>query len=135
MAASASAGIDDGDRCPCRSRLTFGECCGPYLGGATAPTAVALMRSRFTAYALRDVAHLVRTWHASSRPDDLDLDDDVAWVGLQVVDHVAGGADDATGTVHFRASWRSPTERGVLEEVSTFVRLADGWVYVAGDVR
>lgn len=121
--------------CPCRSRLSLGECCGPYLAGELAPTAVALMRSRFTAYARRDVDHLRRTWHPSTRPDDLTLDDDVRWVALQIVDTDRGGPDDATGTVHFRAVHRSPTGRGVLEEVSTFVRPGGVWLYVAGDVR
>ncbi|WP_235866339.1 YchJ family protein [Serinibacter arcticus] len=127
--------IADGDRCPCRSRLTFGECCGPYLAGGTPPTAVALMRSRFTAYALRDADHLLRTWHASTRPEALELDDDVAWVGLQIVDSAGGRENDGTGTVHFRASYRTPTDRSVMQEVSTFVKLAGAWFYVAGNVR
>jgi len=93
------------------------------------------MRSRFTAFALHDIEHLRRTWHASSRPEELDLDDAVAWVGLQVVDATRGGEGDATGTVHFRASYRSATDRGVLEEVSTFVRNGGTWFYVAGDTR
>ncbi|TGO05529.1 YchJ family protein [Serinibacter arcticus] len=134
-AAAAAAVVPAGERCPCRSRLPHAECCGPYLAGAPAPTAVALMRSRFTAYALRDIEHLRRTWHASSRPEDLDLDDTVAWVGLQIVGTTRGGESDSTGTVHFRASYRSATDRGVLEEVSTFVRNAGTWFYVAGDTR
>ncbi|GMA30125.1 YchJ family protein [Litorihabitans aurantiacus] len=126
----------DGERCPCRSRRSFAVCCAPYLAGeATPSTAEALMRSRFAAYARRDVAHLTRTWHPSTRPAELDLDDDVAWVGLQVVDTAGGGPDDVTGTVHFRASWRGRAERGVLEEVSTFVRPGGTWLYVDGDVR
>jgi SEC-C motif-containing protein len=133
--ADATADAPDAGRCPCRSRLAMAECCAPYLAGEPAPTAAALMRSRFTAYALGDVEHLRRTWHASSRPEELDLDDAVSWVGLQVVDTVRGGRDDSTGTVHFRASYRTATDRGVLEEVSTFVRNGGRWFYVAGDTR
>lgn len=121
--------------CPCRSRLPFDECCGPYLAGGVAPTAVALMRSRFTAYALHDAAYLLRTWHTSSRPEGLELDDDVRWVGLQIVDSSGGEEGGATGTVHFRASYRTATDRAVMEEVSTFVRVGGEWRYVAGDVR
>ena len=47
--------------CPCGSGSAFDDCCGPYLGGAPAPTAVALMRSRYTAFALGDEDHLFRT--------------------------------------------------------------------------
>ena len=35
-----------------------------------------LMRSRFTAFAVGDVAHLQASWHPSTRPTTLDLDPD-----------------------------------------------------------
>lgn len=121
------------DPCPCRSRRPFDECCGPVLAGAaTPPTAEALMRSRFTAYARGDVDHVLRTWHPRTRPADLVLDDDLAWVALQIVSATDGGP---VGTVHFRASYRSPTGRGVLEETSRFERVDGEWRYVDGDVR
>src|SRR3954451_23601390 len=48
------------DRCPCGSGDPFVECCGRYLdGGRVAPTAEALMRSRYPAFARRDVDHLL----------------------------------------------------------------------------
>lgn len=92
------------------------------------------MRSRFAAYAARDVDYVLRTWQPSTRPDGLELDDHTAWVGLQIVATTGGGADDATGTVHFRAAYRTPTERGVMDEVSRFVREDDEWFYLDGDL-
>lgn len=44
------------------------QCCGRYLDGEAAPTAEALMRSRYTAFALRDEDYLFRTWHPRTRP-------------------------------------------------------------------
>ncbi|MCU1417842.1 MAG: hypothetical protein JWP32_2016, partial [Schumannella sp.] len=35
------------------------------------------MRSRFSAYALGLDAYVLSSWHPSTRPADLDLDDDV----------------------------------------------------------
>jgi SEC-C motif-containing protein len=37
--------------CPCGSQKPFSDCCEPYVSGAeAAPTAEALMRSRYSAY-------------------------------------------------------------------------------------
>lgn len=89
------------------------------------------MRSRYTAFAVGDGDHLVRTWHPRTRPAEIDLDDDTVWEGLVVEDAVEDG--DAA-RVTFRASWRRGGERGVLSERSRFVRRGGRWVYVDGDV-
>jgi SEC-C motif domain protein len=123
-------------RCPCSSGLPFDECCGPlHAGERTAGTAEQLMRSRFSAFAVGDAAYLRRTWHASTRPAHLDLDDDVRWYRLDVLATDGGGAFDTAGTVEFEAFWRSPAGRGSMREVSRFRRGPDGWQYVDGDVR
>ncbi|MBN9210839.1 MAG: hypothetical protein J0I95_04910 [Microbacterium sp.] len=115
--------------CPC-GRAAFGECCGPLLDGAAAPSAERLMRSRYTAFAVGDADHLVRTWHPRTRPEEIDLDDTV-WEGL-VIDEAVEDGDAAT--VAFRASWGRDGERGVLSERSRFARRGGRWVYVDGDV-
>ena len=49
--------------CPCGGP-SLATCCGPYLAGeAIAPTAEALMRSRYTAYTQRNEPYLRATWH------------------------------------------------------------------------
>ena len=54
--------------CPCGSGRAFGACCGPALSGERpAPTAEALMRSRYTAFTLRDTAYLLASWHQIGR--------------------------------------------------------------------
>ena len=123
------------DRCPCGTGETYGECCGRYLqDGRTAPTAEALMRSRYTAYAVGSADHLFRSWHARTRPDDVAPDERVRWVGLSVVDVVGGGVEDPEGLVEFRAQWVSdddgPVRRGEVHERSRFVRRAGRWVYL-----
>lgn len=123
------------DRCPCTSGDTFGSCCGPVIDTGAAPTAVRLMRSRFTAFAVGDTGHLLRTWHPSTRPDRLDLDDDVRWQRLDILDQVAGGPFDDRGVVEFRAFYRDAAGRGTLHERSSFVREGRVWLYVDGVVR
>ncbi len=126
--------IAETDRCPCLSGNPYGECCGPLHAGAPAPTAERLMRSRFTAFALGLPEYLLATWHPSTRPSSLDLDDTQRWTRLDIVGTRAGGPFDTAGSVAFRAYWRSADERGVLEETSDFVREDGRWLYVDGVV-
>lgn len=97
-------------------------------------TAEALMRSRFEAFARGDVAYLLESWHPSTRPARLDLDAQIQWRRLQIVDTVAGGEGDAEGVVEFRASYRSPRGAGLLHERSRFARVDGRWAYVDGDI-
>lgn len=98
-------------------------------------TAEELMRSRFVAFKSADAAWLLRTWHPSTRPDDLDLGDNPRWRGLQIVDVVDGGADAESGVVEFRATYlQDDGELGILHERSRFVREGGRWYYVDGDL-
>ncbi|WP_054815118.1 YchJ family protein [Nocardia arizonensis] len=122
--------------CPCRRGDSYADCCGPLLAGARpAPTAAALMRSRYTAFALGDIGYLRRSWHSGTRPRDIELDADQRWLFLEIVRTERGGPFDDTGTVEFVAHYRGPGGRGELREVSRFVREDGAWVYLDGVVR
>lgn len=126
--------------CPCQSGLSFDSCCGPILAGAPAPTALALMRSRYTAYARGDVAHLARTLAPEHRTD-FDTTDvsagmrETQWLGLEILDTKDGGAEDSTGIVEFVARFQAQGQTRALHERSRFRRdESDGrWVYVDGE--
>lgn len=121
--------------CPCGNGA-YGSCCGPALDGSSAPaTAVALMRSRYTAFALSDIDYLLRSWDAATRPRELALDPDTEWRRLVVIDVVGGTPEDETGIVEFRAVFRDADGRGELHERSRFVRRGDGWRYLDGEHR
>ena len=121
------------DRCPCGGGR-YGACCGPLHAGAPAATAEALMRSRYSAFALGLGPYLRATWAAATRPRDLELDDGLEWRRLQIVDTARGGPADDEGVVEFRAAHRSAAGAGVLHERSRFTREAGRWVYVDGDL-
>ncbi|WP_424325471.1 YchJ family protein [Gordonia sp. (in: high G+C Gram-positive bacteria)] len=125
-------------RCPCGSGEILSDCCGRYLAGLgegkLAPTAEALMRSRFTAFALGDEEHLLATWHPTTRPADLDLDSDTRWLHLEILETVDGSPFHQTGIVAFTATYRDAAGRGELRERSSFERVDGAWLYVDGVV-
>jgi SEC-C motif-containing protein len=121
------------ESCPCGSGESYADCCGRYHRRDTAAaTAEALMRSRFSAFAVGDPDYLLRTWHTSTRPVDVRLDPQQRWTRLQIVATDGGGFLDVEGTVEFRAHYRLHGRPGQLDERSRFVREAGRWVYLSG---
>ena len=125
--------------CPCTSKLTYDRCCQPFIEGKKVPeTAVLLMRSRFSAYAVAKVDYLLKTTEATERAK-IDRDDltnycrNVKCVSLKIVSAEKGGPGDETGTVKFHASLQVQGKRQLHIELSRFVREEGAWVYVDGD--
>lgn len=120
-------------RCPCGTGLPYAECCGRlHDGTATATTAEQLMRSRYSAFVVGDAGYLLGTWHPSTRPRSLDLDDGVRWTGLEVLATAGGGMLAADGTVEFRARYLVDRAPGAQHERSRFVREGGRWSYLDG---
>jgi SEC-C motif-containing protein len=115
-------------QCPC-GRGAYAECCGPLHDGKPAADPEALMRSRFSAYALDNSDYVLRTWHPSTRPQDVGSDPGLRWTRLDVLNHDGGGVFDAEGTVEFRAHYVDGGQPGVMAERSRFVRHDGHWVY------
>ena len=90
------------------------------------------MQSRFSAFAVADAAYLLASWHSSTRPSELVLDEQTRWLDLEIVESVSGGLFDDEGVVEFRAHYRTRDVRGVLQERSTFVREDGRWRYLSG---
>ncbi|MBA8816263.1 SEC-C motif-containing protein [Microbacterium halimionae] len=126
--------MKNAETCACGSDIAFVECCGAIIRGIPAPTAEALMRSRYTAFVLGDLNHLRASWHPGTCPADLALDPDVTWTGLDVVSVEAGKPGDRRGYVAFRAHWREHGRRGILTERSRFVWQSERWWYLDGEV-
>ncbi len=130
---TAGTSLADSVRCPCLSGETYGACCGRYLGEtAQAPTAEALMRSRYTAFAAGDPGYLLRTWHPRTRPGTLEPDPGLRWYRLDILAVTAGGPLDTAGTVEFRAYFKDDGGAGSQHELSRFVRVDGRWLYLDG---
>lgn len=92
------------------------------------------MRSRYSANVLGSAPYLLASWHPSTRPARIDLDDDVHWRRLHIVDIVRGGERDEEGVVEFRASYRASGGSGLVHERSRFVREDGRWLYLDGEL-
>lgn len=130
--------------CPCGSGQSYADCCAPYhLGEREAPDAVALMRSRYSAFVRGGDEHLLRTLH----PDHADREaGDQAvrrslketfhryrYGGLRVLDHRLPGAD-GLAEVLFHAKVREGARDRSFVERSYFALDGGGWRYLAGDM-
>ncbi len=123
------------ESCPCGSTKPYTACCARYIeDGEVAPTAEALMRSRYTAYTLLKEAYLLASWHPSTRPAELGLADEALtkWIGLDVKRHEQQDAEHAI--VEFVARYKVNGRAHRLQELSRFVKEAGRWFYVDGDV-
>lgn len=118
--------------CPCGSGNIFSTCCEKYiLGYETAPTALALMQSRYSAYVVQNADYLINTTHLSTRAlfskeDILRWAQENQWKKLEII------AFDTT-TVEFKAYFiGSNQEEHVHHERSSFEKVEGHWYYVDG---
>ena len=119
--------------CPCDSGLDFDACCGLFIGTDAWPgTAEQLMRSRYSAYALKEKDYLVATWHPDTCPDELDLYENVhvKWVRLKVLNTEAGDEQDQTGIVEFTATMKANGRAEKMTERSEFIKQNGRWYYL-----
>jgi len=125
--------------CICGSGRAFGDCCGPIIAGKPAPTAEALLRSRYAAYAMGNTDYLAATLTADIR-NEFDPDEqeqtagDAEWLGLDVRSVSGGGVDDDAGEIEFVAKFRLRGEPRMHHEVSQFRREDDRWLCAGGEV-
>ena len=134
------AHVGRNDPCPCGSGKKFGECCAKALKDGCWPgTAEALMRARYTAYALHDYQYLVDTTLPSERDKDFSAEKleeqsrDVNWVRLSVVKTGDTTREDSVDydLVDFYAYYTMHGATMQLGEHAYFTKGEDGRIYYA----
>ncbi|WP_224361443.1 YchJ family protein [Hyalangium versicolor] len=131
--------------CPCSSGLRYRQCCSPYhRGEAEPPDAEALMRSRYSAFALREAAYLWKTLHPThpdrSRPEAEVVKELRAFAqshqfpGLVVMDRRAPDAQGVAQVLFFAKVFERGKDRSFVER-SDFRHDGTGWRYVSGTLR
>jgi SEC-C motif domain protein len=128
------------DDCVCGSGEPKAACCALYHDGVPAPTALALMRSRYTAFVRGEIDYLMETHDPATRSgvDKKALaawSKDTLWMGLEIVATEAGGEDDETGIVEFIAKGVTNGQPFAQRERSRFRKVDGRWVYTDGTVR
>lgn len=123
--------------CVCGSGLDYNNCCGPFHANtASAPTAETLMRSRYSAYVLRNSEYLDKTWDAGKRPAKIDFSKETAiWQGLTILSSKKGGSTDNKGVVEFKAFYQQDGEDCFLHEISRFIKTGSQWLYLDGVIK
>lgn len=124
--------------CPCGSPRHYAECCGLlHSGGQQASSAEALMRARYSAFAVEDEAYLLQSWHHSTRPERVLENDSSAteWKGLNIIACHDGAEGDNGGTVEFIARFTVHKQPGQVHEISTFVFENGHWLYLDGAAK
>jgi SEC-C motif domain protein len=97
-----------------------------------APTAEALMRSRYSAHALGVQAYLLDTWHPRTRPSGLaPSPPGLRWIGLDVRRHTA--LDAVHATVEFVALSKLGGRADRMHVTSRFEHVEGRWLYVEDD--
>jgi len=126
--------------CPCCSGAAYEACCAPYhRGEREAPDAVALMRSRYAAFALCEAEYLWRTLHADhpdrGEPREAALrslraaKDKLSYKGLSILDERRRGRE---AEVLFCARIAERAEDRSFVELSDFAHDGVGWRYLSG---
>jgi len=110
--------------CPCGSGKSFQHCCEDIILGSIAPTAEALMRSRYCAYVRGYWDYLRESWHPHTRPSSVSPTS-TDWLGLTIINSTAE-------SVEFIAGFREKGKVMALHEVSRFARVDGHWRYLDG---
>ena len=126
--------------CPCGSGLGYGQCCEPYITGVkSAPTAEALMRSRYSAYVEHAIDYILETC-TKDKKDTIDAkqtrtwSEKSKWLGLTILSTENGGLSDSEGTVEFQAVYEVDGLREIHHEKGRFKKVNGRWLYDEGSI-
>jgi len=126
--------------CPCGSGRAYSACCELYIRGkAKAPTAEALMRSRYSAYVEHEIDYIINTCVRRGEEDidyksTSDWSRQSKWLGLKIISTAKGGITDNEGTVEFEATYEKDGLRDIHHETGKFKKEKDEWLYVEGRI-
>ena len=132
---------DTKDLCPCGSGKLYSECCEPIIkGSAKAPTAEALMRSRYSAYVKHEIDHIAKSCVQDPDKNEIDMEEtrrwseESTWHGLKILRTEKGKENDKEGIVEFSATYTRGGLKDVHLEKAKFVKKDGEWVYHSGSL-
>jgi SEC-C motif domain protein len=121
------------NNCYCGAPRKFQDCCEPFIRMIQkAPTAEALMRSRYSAYVTHEADYLLATTHLQerkchSKAEILNWAISNQWKRLEII-------NTSGNTVEFKAYFLdSKLQKQIHHELSTFKLENGSWFYVDGE--
>lgn len=133
--------------CPCRildsKKMSFEDCCAPILKGTKkAATAESMMRSRYSAYVVKDIDYIDKTQmnekhEVFNKEEALKWADSSEWQGLEIKSTKKGEAADDTGVVEFVAHYKDKASGTELRhhETSLFQKVNGDWKFKEGNIH
>ncbi|WP_432221582.1 YchJ family protein [Flavobacterium sp. TMP13] len=118
--------------CYCDTGLLYEQCCGLYHTNKKAPTALALMRSRYSAFASHNADYLMETTYGSERKNYskeaiLEWSTANEWILLEIIKFTEN-------TVEFKAFYTDENQvKQIHHEFSTFIMENAQWYFLKGE--
>lgn len=126
------------DLCPCHSGKKYPDCCKKYHEGTLPENALALMRSRYSAYALHLAEYIMNTTHPENpsystqrmqwKKQILQFSSETLFEGLKIQEFIDG---EKMATVTFTAYLKQGSKDVTFTEKSQFVKVNGRWLYLA----
>lgn len=119
--------------CSCQSGQTHEQCCQPLHLGETAPNALALMRSRYTAYMNHNIDYIIKTTIPAQQTllnvqDLLTWSHSVQWQGLEIIQHSM--LSKRHQMVAFKAYFLENQQVHTHHEHSLFALMNQRWYFI-----
>lgn len=125
--------------CPCGSGVPYLSCCGQYHRGKLPPTALALMRSRYSAYAVKNADYLITTLHPNHPDAKIPIPTKRKQIKafyestrFEKLEILAVEEGETQSTVTFRAHLKQGGKDTSFTEKSLFEKVDDRWLYLSG---
>ena len=128
------------DICPCDSTKKYKKCCKPFHDKITFPkTALELMKSRFSAFAVLIADYIIFTTHENNsdyisdlkswNQDIMNFSKNTRFERLEILDFIKG---EVESFVTFKATlFQDNTDISFIEK-SRFLKVEEKWLYVDG---
>lgn len=120
--------------CHCCSSRLFSDCCEPVITNRSAQSPEQLMRSRYSAYVVKNYDYVLATYDPVQQ-QNLSLQairessKNTTWLQLEVLNATES---DRVGTVEFMATYSVDTDYFCMHELSSFVKKNTHWYYTTG---
>jgi SEC-C motif-containing protein len=124
--------ISPNSNCPCGSGKKYKKCCQIYHKGALPPNALALMKSRYSAYVANNANYIIKTTHPNNpdytedtkswKESILSFSKNTQFLGLEILEFIDGKEE---AFVTFRAKFGN----GEMIEKSHFLKIDNRWLY------